>query len=506
MNRARLALTLALVFSSLSAVSPQTAFAQTASAQGSASVAAPALDVPAALQRAFSAQTVKLEWFSPAFTAVLPQLQAGVAGFRASYGALLRVEGSAGTYRLVYGRGVVTVRASVDGSGVFTGLLLLGAVASQSDPARVSALQRLFSAPVPSPEWFTPEFLAQVPLAQLRALLAQTTDGLGAFRQVAFDGGYVLEFERGRVPVRSLDLDASGRVSGLLVGTPQSSVKYASLGEVVTALKALPGHTSLLVTRLTQAGPVDVAALDPDFPLAVGSAFKLAILAELQAQVRAGKLSWNARATLTAPDKSLPSGTLQNEPLGSTYTLQTLAEAMISVSDNTATDLLLRTVGRSGVEARLSEGPVPNPVLSTRELFALKNPANAALLARYRVSSGEARRAVIAEAARAPLPTSGELTLALDAEWHVPVRRLCTLMNEVAALPLTTLNPGVADPGSFARVSFKGGSDDGVLNMTTQVVTRGGETYCLSVGWNDARPVSASTFAALVQAALELLR
>ena len=53
------------------------------------------------------------------------------------------------------------------------------------------------------------------------------------------------------MPVRSLDLDAAGRISALLVGTPQSTVRYASLDEVVTALKALPGQTSLLVTRQT---------------------------------------------------------------------------------------------------------------------------------------------------------------------------------------------------------------------------------------------------------------
>lgn len=41
---------------------------------------------------------------------------------------------------------------------------------------------------------------------------------------------------------------------------------------------------------------------------------------------------------------------------------------MISVSDNTATDLLLRVVGRAGVEARLGQTAMP----SMREFFALK--------------------------------------------------------------------------------------------------------------------------------------
>ncbi len=82
-------------------------------------------------------------------------------------------------------------------------------------------------------------------------------------------------------------------------------------------------------------------------------------------------------------------------------------------------------MGRSGVEAQLDEAPV----LSTRELFALKNQPNAAPLPQYR---------------------RGALTMALDAGWHVSARRLCATMNSVAALPLTRLNPGVADPADFS--------------------------------------------------------
>ena len=75
-----------------------------------------------------------------------------------------------------------------------------------------------------------------------------------------------------------------------------------------------------------------------------------------------------ARFLLTEADRSLPSGTLQDAPIGSRYTLRDLAARMIRESDNTATDLLLRTVGRAGVEARLGQTAMPN----TREALALK--------------------------------------------------------------------------------------------------------------------------------------
>ena len=470
----------------------------------------PALSVTAALQRAFSAPSARPEWFSREFAPVLPKLQEILSEYRVRLGAFQRVQAiqagtgqaETGTYRLIYQRGVVTAAATVNAAGVFSGLRIVGETGLAADPATVRALERLYSGPV-QPQWFSPEFLAQVPAQQLQTVLTQLSAGLGAFRGVTFDVGYLLNFAGGRVPVNSVATDAQGRFTGLLLGQAQSAATYSSFPQVTAALKALPGQKSLLVTRIAGQKWTDVAALDPDAKLAVGSSFKLAVLAELQAQILAGKWRWDSLITLQDADRSLPSGTLQNDPSGSQYTVQKLAEAMISVSDNTATDLLLRAVGRSGVEARLGEAPM----LSTRELFALKNPANSALLARYRAATTvQARRTVILQAASAPLPTGAVLTLALDAEWHVSARRLCTLMNSVAALPLTSLNPGVADPADFSRVSYKGGGDNGVLNLTTQVMTRKGETYCVSVSWNDTREVSLSQLAPLVQATLQLLK
>ena len=249
-------------------------------------------------------------------------------------------------------------------------------------------------------------------------------------------------------------------------------------------------------------------ALNVSRPLAVGSTFKLAILAELQAQVSAGKRQWTDEVTLTDADRSLPSGTLQDAPTGSRYTLRDLAARMIAQSDNTATDLLLGVVGRAGVEARFGQRPFPN----TREAFALKNPANAALLTEYRaaVLNVPARRAVLDRARVAALPAAsaftGRGTVARDVEWFATPGTLCRLMNEVAALKETQLNPGVADPARFSSVSYKGGSEPGVLNLTTQVTTLTGRTYCVSATWNAPEPLQEDAFIGLYGATLDLLR
>jgi len=67
-------------------------------------------------------------------------------------------------------------------------------------------------------------------------------------------------------------------------------------------------------------------------------------------------------------------------------------------------------------------------------------------------------------------------------------------MSRVASLPLMGINPGIADPGQWAHVAYKGGSEPGVLNLTTQVVGKSGKTYCVSATWNDTKPLDEKRF------------
>jgi hypothetical protein len=60
-------------------------------------------------------------------------------------------------------------------------------------------------------------------------------------------------------------------------------------------------------------------------------------------------------------------------------------------------------------------------------------------------------------------------------------------MAGVANISLMSINPGVADAGDFRHVAYKGGSDTGVINMTTAVTTRRGTRICFSATLNDAR-------------------
>lgn len=106
------------------------------------------------------------------------------------------------------------------------------------------------------------------------------------------------------------------------------------------------------------------------------------------------------------------------------------------------------------------------PFLTTREAFVLKGDEE--LLELYRQAGEEGRRALLSQLASEPLPSPEILASgprALDVEWFITATELCGLMEQVQDLPLMSINPGVAHPQDWSRVTFKGGSEPGVIRF-----------------------------------------
>lgn len=346
------------------------------------------------------------------------------------------------------------------------------------------ALSRLLSAPRAEPAWFSPDFLAKVPPSVIDGVLKQLRDDIGAFVSVtvAADHSYVTRFARGTVPTRAR-IDAEGRFTTLFFGQPD--IERADLDGALKALAALPGKRHVLVTTDGK----DRIAEGADQPLAVGSAFKLAVLAALRGQVDARKRTWKDVITLDPEHRSLPSGLLQEWPAGSMLTLQSLAALMIARSDNTATDALISLLGRAAIEPL---APHARPFLTTRQTFVLKSKGGEALLGKWRKGDEVARRAMLAEIDKRPLPPVDAFpegpTAIEDVEWDFSARELCALMDKVHDLPLFSINPGVARARDWERVAYKGGSEPGVLNLTTRVTGKG-HTHCVVVTLNNDKPI-----------------
>jgi beta-lactamase class A len=249
------------------------------------------------------------------------------------------------------------------------------------------------------------------------------------------------------------------------------------------------------VSYVIREGGTERAALEATAPLAIGSAFKLAVLAALRDEIAHGRRHWNDVVPLEARWKTLPSGVIRTWPDKTPITLATYAAEMISISDNTAADALVRIAGPSALAAYAGRN---SPFLTTREMFVLKSAPGAAQRAAYLAASTPAARASVLHAVDAmPLPPIDQLvpTPILAIEWHYSVRELCDLIGRVADLPLMSINPGLADAASFRRVAYKGGSDIGIINMTTQVTTKRGTRICFSATLNDqAKAVNENTF------------
>jgi beta-lactamase class A len=361
-----------------------------------------------------------------------------------------------------------------------------------------AALRRLLAADKAREAWFSPDFLAKVPVSKVDEILASLRAEAGAFEDVRADGPrFVLVYAKATVAAGAA-IDADGRFTTLFVRPPEP--KSATLEQAVEAFRALPGKVSLLVVT----DGAERAALAPELSLGVGSAFKLAVLAELRAQIDAKKRAWKDVVALSPSHRSLPSGHLHEWPDGAPMTVYGLAALMISQSDNTATDEVLALVGRTKVEAR---APSNKPFLATREMFQLKAPSGAEDLAAWRRGGEADRRKLLETLAKKPAPpveTYPDAPTALDVEWFFSARELCALMGKVADLPLMSINPGLAKKADWDRVAFKGGSEPGVHNLTTWL-EKGGKKHCVAATWNAPQKLDAGAFHAAYTKALVAL-
>lgn len=397
------------------------------------------------------------------------------------------------------------IHSSVLRSSVFAAVALLLSCApavcgAQAQPTELSLVDEVLSAKSIPSDIFAATFLAQIPASQVTELRDQLVAQLGTFvSATGSNGQYAGAFTHGRLTVL-IHLDASGKIDGLRFLNP--IVIGLSLQDALAPFQALPGSTSYLVVK----NGAELQAFNQSQALGVGSTFKLAVLNALVRQIADGRRRWSDVVYLKGSWKSLPSGVYQTWPDGTALTLQTLAAEMISVSDNTAADALASIVGRGAI-APFASGN--EPFLTTREMFTLKSTEGATLRQRYIAGSMSVRRAVIARVDRLPLPTIGELDTdpALSViEWHYTNRELCKLMAGVQSLPLMSINPGVASPSQWKHIAYKGGSDWGVISMTTWLVSPTGTTYCVSASWNSTNaPIDETKFEALYQTLLSTL-
>lgn len=307
----------------------------------------------------------------------------------------------------------------------------------------------------------------------------------------------------------SVVVDEQQIITGLLFApaTPPHDAA-TSLDEVGERWAALPGDVRVLVTldgeRLLESGSDAVAPL--------GSIFKLYVLGAVADAVAAGSVGWDDVLTVTDEVRSLPSGELQDAPTGTEVTVRETAEKMISIGDNTATDMLIALVGREAVEAAVADmghhDPASlRPFLTTRELFALMWGGHDDLVGRWESGDEAERRAVLTELAARPFEVGVEdvdqqVRWSQGVEWFATAQDIAAAHEalfrrgeaDAAVTGALTINPGIpVDTATWPQVAFKGGSNVGVLTGSWRAERADGAVLTIVVLGSDDEPISLET-------------
>ncbi|HEY5683911.1 MAG TPA: serine hydrolase [Acidimicrobiia bacterium] len=316
-------------------------------------------------------------------------------------------------------------------------------------------------------------------------------------------GFAIIENETGARFRVSGALDDDGRFEGLLVQPeefPEMANPPASV-EAAFDLLDLVGVFGGMAAEITDGSCSPIASVRADEPIPLGSVFKLYVLGALALQVDAGAVSWDDELVITDEAKSIPTGVLQDRDSGSTVSVRRAAELMISISDNTAADLIARRLGRTLIEESLADLGVSDPsrntpFLTTLEFAVLKLFVDDAARLAFIEGDVDTRREMLVRLGDVRV---GQLDVGgfVDPvephaiEWFATPNELCSLavaLTDLSRRPglepidaILGVNPGIPDDdGRWSSIWFKGGSEPGLLAVWWTVEASDGRRFVLT--------------------------
>jgi beta-lactamase class A len=136
---------------------------------------------------------------------------------------------------------------------------------------------------------------------------------------------------------------------------PSSFEKMSRLERDVRFAAIREAGTTALSLWLAQADGRELLAIDADRPVAAASTLKILILVEAHAQAIDGTFRFSDEHSLQDGEIVEGTGSFQNERVGSSWTYLQYAKRMISESDNTAANILLRRLGMRNVNERAAK-------------------------------------------------------------------------------------------------------------------------------------------------------
>ncbi len=375
---------------------------------------------------------------------------------------------------------------------------------------------------------FSPAFLSEIPAEQIVGFIPQifavspppyTVDNIDITEDGQAADAILVGTDNGRL---SVQMFAAAEPPHLIEGVGVAPAAAEQVGPITIAsiderLVGLAPRSAVSVYDVTSGECTAIHEVRADTPIVLGSIFKLWVLEALAHEVAEGRAAWDETMVVTDELRSSPDGEIYELETGAEVTLQRLGEAMISISDNTATDMLMSRVGRQAVEDAMARSGVANPeanipMMSTGNLFALKFFPDAPNADDYRALDEAGKRALLEELDSKVLPSAmpdveledfGDLLNAdgvpidqprdHDVEWFATAADICRTYVHLGELAETAglepvaeileINPGVDfDQDRWPTIRYKGGSEPGVIATAWWFEGPDGDRYVVAGG------------------------
>lgn len=351
-------------------------------------------------------------------------------------------------------------------------------------------------------ELFTQDFLNQVPISSIIQILNQYKNKLGELQEVKeTEEGYTLVFEKGSVP-SVINVNSENKIAGLWFGN--ITLSEDDYDKIIKEFNNLDSEISVYVIKDNKE---EIIKLNEDKKMSVASTFKIYVLKALHEQIEISDKRWDDIIKLNKQNMSIPSGILQNWPIGSPVTIKSLANLMISRSDNTATDHLIDYIGREYIEE--ISGEINTPFLKTTEFFRLKHKASEEIRKNYINGNLETKREILENIKDLNIRAQdvpNEPVLIKEIEWFFSTKELAKTMYELKEVEELQINPGLANKNNWYKVGYKGGSEAGVLQYTHLLQkTQNGPVIVVSVTANSEKGLDTNKITELTSRLISLL-
>jgi len=326
-----------------------------------------------------------------------------------------------------------------------------------------------------------------ISVSEFNQIVKSVIDQLGELKTVnSKPPSFELEFERGKAIVQ-IGLDSEDRIAGFrILNVSEGSKK---LPEILESIKALPGDTSFYIAK--DGNPLYTHRENDQLQCA--SSYKVALLKALEQKIAKTDLTWETVVKIEESHLSYPTGIMHQWPIDSPLTLHTAATLMMSLSDNTAADLIHSIVDKEDLNKLL---PDNREFLTSRQYFYLSNPFNDKARQQY-LSKNDKWQSLANE--RVSTNHDPKIEFYDDVGWYASTKQLSNIMDSIDDPSfLQVIQPPFSLEG-IEQAAFKGGESPSVLSSVFQFKLQGVQ-YVVSFNWNNkAEPVDRLEFFSLIR-------